>query len=65
MKGKAKIKKIGLYKMTDVQLAAIANAANILSSMIGVGSDFDFDADKTVKAIDRFLKINGLKRTYK
>lgn len=52
-------------EITEAQLNAVCNAADTLSGMIGVGSEFDDEAKHTIKMIDRFLKKNGLKRKFK
>jgi len=53
-------------KITPSQLFHIKEAADVISAMIGVGSDFDPMAKKIVKSIDRFLKMNNFEpREYK
>ena len=52
-------------KITKPQLEAVCEAANTLSAMIGVGSDFDSMAKKIVRLLDNFLRSNGYKRLYK
>lgn len=56
----------GYYKITPTQLSAIANAADTLSGVQGCGNeDFYEEAFLVVKNIDRFLKVNGMKRKFK
>lgn len=52
------------FKITVPQLLAIINARDMLSAMVGGGEDFDVEAKKTVRSIDRFLKKHGLKSKY-
>lgn len=51
--------------ITKAQLMALMEATDTLSSMVGVGSEFDAITKKQVLLIDRFLKKNGYKRKYK
>lgn len=55
----------GCYKITPHQLACIIMITDDISSMSGVGGEADDDWGKAVKAIDRMLKSNGLKRRFK
>ena len=48
-------------EVTTTQLECIKEAADLLSGMIGVGTDFDTLAKRIVKNIDRMLKQNSLK----
>lgn len=58
----AKIK----IEITPTQIECIKEAADLLSGMVGVGTDFDPVAKRIVKNIDRMLKQNSLKeRDYK
>jgi hypothetical protein len=53
-------------EITPTQIECIKEAADLLSGMVGVGTDFDPVAKRIVKNIDRMLKQNGLKgRDYK
>ena len=49
--------------MTEHEFCRIVDLADTISAMIGVGSDFDEEARKNVKAFDRMLKRNGYRRT--
>lgn len=51
-------------QITKAQLRSIIDAADTLSAMEGVGSDFDPMAKRIVRNIDSFLKKNGYKRVY-
>lgn len=51
-------------ELTKRQLQAIMNATDIISAMMGTGSEFD-EHEKDVILIDRMLKNNGYKRKYK
>lgn len=52
--------------VTDAQLNAIVNAADILSAMRGgIDADVDKEFEKTVKGIDAFLRANNLARKHK
>jgi hypothetical protein len=52
------------YIITKTQIKAIKDAGDILSAMIGVGTEFDPEAKRIVKNIDKFLKANGQKRNF-
>lgn len=56
----------GMGYITKYQFEMIANAADLLSAMTGtMDEDYNWDLGRTVKAIDRMLKKNNLKRVYK
>lgn len=55
-------KKIKL-ELTERQFEAVKTVTDIISGMLGCGSDFD-DLGKEVALIDRMLKKNGYKRDY-
>lgn len=54
-------KKITL-EMTSREFSALIDIADTISAMLGVGSDFDDEGKRNIKAIDRMLAKNGYKR---
>jgi DNA-binding MarR family transcriptional regulator len=58
------MKKIKL-ELTQAQFLALIDSIDSYSAMRGTGSDFDIEANKNVRLIDRMLKNNGYKRNFK
>jgi hypothetical protein len=54
-----------ILEITEAQLIAIINTVDTLSGMRGcMDEDFNKEADKDIRLIDRFLKKNGYKRVF-
>ncbi len=52
-------------ELTEAEFRAVIDLADTISAMIGVGSDFDIEGNKNIKAFDRMMKRNGYKRNFK
>lgn len=48
-------------EITTTQLECVKEAADLLSGMVGIGSDFDPVAKRIIENIDRMLEQNSLK----
>ena len=54
-----------MLRVTQLEAEAISRAGDTLSSMVGCGTEFDDEALKIVKHIDKLMKRNGFKRDFK